>query len=323
MKYVGKPLNLEKYVKVDDYSREKGIYKFEAKRPENELSRKNHNSFFLKLSKWDAEQHLAEMLGFLIAKKVGFKVCEAEMLKSQRVGTPYFDTGVLSYVEKSKNDVVMLPTEMINEYRKSIDSMPEADWIYNIDEVINAVFKRVTDRHRPYEEFLNFKQDFINMVVYDIKFVNADRVADNWMIREDKENGEFDMYPMFDNASVLGFASRGIPSMKDEAKYREEVKAMEQNRQCAIITPESQMTSEIEEDYHSMLKHMLRTYPEQTKKAINAVNIFTRSDLENILDEMEDITPERKKFTLDIFDERDKGFREFCKEYMSKDKVIE
>ena len=120
MKYVGKPLNLGKYVKVDDYSREKGIYKFEAKRPENELSRKNHNSFFLKLSKWDAEQHLAEMLGFLIAKKVGFKVCEAEMLKSQRVGTPYFDTGVLSYVEKSKNDVIMLPTEMINEYRKSI-----------------------------------------------------------------------------------------------------------------------------------------------------------------------------------------------------------
>ena len=107
----------------------------------------------LKTNQVRTEQHLAEMLGFLIAKKVGFKVCEAEMLKSQRVGTPYFDTGVLSYVEKNKNDVIMLPTEMINEYRKSIDSKPEADWIYNIDEVINAAFKRVTDRHRPYEEF--------------------------------------------------------------------------------------------------------------------------------------------------------------------------
>lgn len=323
MKYVGKPLDLERYVKVDDYSREKGIYEFEAKRPVNEDSRKSHNSFFLKLSKWDREQHLAEMLGFLIAKKVGFKVCDAEMLKSQRAGTPYFDTGVLSYVEKSKNDVIKLPTGMIKEYRKTINSTPEADWIYNIDEVINAAFKRVTDKHRPYEEFLNFKQDFINMMVYDIKFLNADRVADNWMIREDKETGEFDMYPMFDNASILGFANRGIPRMEDEIKYKEEIKAIEQKTQCAVITPESQMNSEIEEEYHSMLKHMLRNYPEQTKNAINAVNTFTRSDLEEILDEMEDITPERKKFALDMFDERDEGFREFCKENMSKDKVIE
>lgn len=323
MKYVGKPLNLEKYVKVDDYSREKGIYEFQAKKTENELSRKNHNSFFLKLSKWDTEQHLAEMLGFLIAKKIGFKVCDAEMLKSPRAGTPYYDTGVLSYVEKSKNDLIMLPEKMIKDYRKTINSNPEADWIYNIDEVINSAFKRVTEKNRPYEEFLNFKQDFINMMIYDIKFINADRVADNWMIREDKETGEFDMYPMYDNASILGFATRRIPNVKDDEKYKEEIKELEQKRQCAIITPESQVECEIEEEYHSMLKYMLKKYPQQTTNAINAVNTFTRKDLEEILNEMEDITPERKKITLDMFDERDKGFKEFCKEYISKENVIE
>lgn len=323
MKYVGKPLNLEKYVKVDDYSREKGIYEFEARNPENELSRKNHNSFFLKLSKWDEEQHIAEMLGFLIAKKVGFKVCDVEMLKSQREKSSYYDTGAISYVEKSKNDRLMLPRTMIENYRKSINSNPEAYWIYNIADVINSAFKRVKDNNRPYEEFLNFKQDFINMMVYDIKFINADRVADNWMLREDTKTGEFDMYPMFDNASILGFANREMPHVEDEKRYKEEIKDLEQKRQCAIITPNSEKECEIEEEYHSMLKYMLNNYPEQTKKAINAVNTFTREDLEELLNEIEDVTPERKKITLDVFDIRDKGFREFCREYMHEEKVKE
>ena len=39
---------------------------------------------------------------------------------------------------------------------------------------------------RPYSEFIDFKQDFIDMVVYDIKLLNPDRGLENWFIRQNK-----------------------------------------------------------------------------------------------------------------------------------------
>ena len=62
MKYEGKPIDTAKYKQVDIYSSSKGIYEYYAITPQNEEIRKNHNNFFLKLSKWSREQHIGEKL---------------------------------------------------------------------------------------------------------------------------------------------------------------------------------------------------------------------------------------------------------------------
>lgn len=70
MKYEGKPIDTAKYKQVDIYSSSKGIYEYYAITPQNEEIRKNHNNFFLKLSKWSREQHIGEKLAEIFAKDV-------------------------------------------------------------------------------------------------------------------------------------------------------------------------------------------------------------------------------------------------------------
>lgn len=318
MKYEGKPIDTTKYKEVDVYSTSKGIYEFQAREPENTNIRKNHNNFFLKLSKWSREQHIGEKLAELIAKEANFSVCDVELYKAPRPYTQHWDYGAISYVEKAEQDKIELPLTMIEQYRKAVNETPEANWVYNVDTIINAAFKKFTDAGRPYQEFLKFKQDFINMLVFDIKFTNADRGRDNWMLIKNTSTGEIELYPMFDNAASLGFEEDRAPTAKDEASYQEMIDQYDKSRKSSIITPASERESEVEEEYDSLLKYLLKAYPVQTQTALEAVFKIDKTFIKNALNEMEDISEERKKFTLAVFSKRDEGVRQIYQEYLKE-----
>ncbi len=316
MKYIGEPIEKNKYKQEDIYSREKGIYEYVAINPQNEDSRKNHNRFFVKLSIWNPDQHFGEFLGAVIAQKVGFKTCDVKLFRRQRPNTKYFDDGIISYVETSKYDDLFLPRGMIKRYRNEVNENPEAYWVLNVDTIMNAGFKEFRDNRRPEAEFLKFKQDIINMMVYDIKFTNADRDSENWKIRKNSKTGEIDLYPMFDNAAILGFERKIIIKNNNPKEYEKEIKEYDNERVSSIITPALEMQEEVDEDYKTVLKYLLKKYPEQTKKAVEAVNSFTVEDLKEILNNIEGISEERKKFTIDVFNERDKNVKEIYREYL-------
>lgn len=315
MKYEGKPIDIAKYKQVDIYSSSKGIYEYFARIPQNEEKRNNHNNFFLKLSKWSKDQHIGEKLAEIFAKEIGFNVCDVDLYKATRPHTEYLDYGAISYVDKSKYDQISLPQTMIEEYREYVGEHPEAKWVYNAEAVINAAFKKFTDAKRPYSEFIKFKQDFINMLVFDIKFTNADRGGDNWMIIENSITGEIELYPMFDNAASLGFEEDNVPNESDEAKYQEIIDEYDKSRKCSIITPESEKECEVEEEYDSLLRFLLKKYPTQTKNALEAVFKIDRKFVEETLEEIEGVSEQRKKFTLAVFSKRDERVREIWQEY--------
>ena len=126
---------------------------------------------------------------------------------------------------------------------------------------------------RPYSEFIDFKQDFIDMVVYDIKLLNPDRGLENWFIRQNKSTKAIDLYPMFDNEMILGF--------DDDISYSKTL--------------------------------LLNRYPIQTQNALDKFKNFDISNLYEILNSLPDLTENRKNFALKLFDCRSKSLEEIYK----------
>ena len=117
---------------------------------------------------------------------------------------------------------------------------------------------------RPYSEFIDFKQDFIDMVVYDIKLLNPDRGLENWFIRQNKSTKAIDLYPMFDNEMILGF-DRQITEFEfssDQLKY--EIS----KTTSAILTPEAHFKHKRNADYNELFKYLLKKYPIQTQNSL-------------------------------------------------------
>lgn len=310
--------DLTEYKRVDVISESDCIYEYEAINPQNTQSRKNHNNFYLKISKWNLYQHLGEYIGYKIAQKIGFKCCDIKLYKAPRKRKPeIIEVGAISFVEKTKDDVIYLPQFMIDEYRKKSGMAIKKNWVYSVDTVLNAVFKKMSDDGRPYEDFLEFKQDFINMMIFDIKFTNSDRSSENWLLRTNKVTKKTDLYPMFDNAAILGFEVDS-PNTDDLNQYAEKIKINDMNHPLTIVTPNSEMMGEDTEDYSDMLRYLLYKYPEHTKKALDAVNSYTVEDLIDELNKFDDMDEERKKFTISVFMQRDGQVNSILREWREK-----
>ena len=312
--------DLTKYKKVDVFSEEDSIYEYGAINPHDMKNRKNHNRFFLKISKWNVDQHLGEYIGYKIAQKIGFRCCDIDIYKAPRSGkTDIIEYGAISFIEEAEDDITYLPHNMIQEYRKKNGLEIKKNWIYGIDTVLNSFLKKVTDDGRPYEDFLEFKQDFINMMIYDIKFTNADRSSDNWLIRTDKATKKTDLYPLFDNAAILGFVV-DTPNTDNLEEYAKKIREYDIGHPVTIVTQNSEMIGQDTEDYRDMLKYLLNKYPKETKKALDAACSFTVNDLKNELDKIDDMDINRKKFTIAVFVQRDREVRQIYKQWRENDR---
>lgn len=260
--------------------------------------------------------HIGELLGAIIAKKAGFKACEVELYKVPLSKPGKFDIGVISYVKKSENDSIYWSKSIINNYIKKQEIKNQRDWIHDIDTILNAMFGYfMSEKRRPYQEYLDFKQDFINMIIYDLKFMNPDRDETNWLLRENKETGEIDLYPLFDNAEILAFGR----NLKNSQAFSEpEIEKIDEEYVVTTITPEDNQKGKQESHYKEMLEYLLKKYPIQTAEALEKANKFTINDLEKFLDEVEEMTPERKEFTEKLFIKRDKEINKIYENHLEK-----
>lgn len=202
----------------------------------------------------------------------------------------------------------------MEQYLKEKNLNRKHSWVYDVDTVMDAMFFELSKRNRPYQEFLDFKQDFINMLIFDLKFMNADRSQENWHIRKNKKTGQYDLYPMFDNAAILGFEDE-----KDSENISEEaLEKIDTEHVCSIVTIKEIEAEEEKAEYKQVLKHLLKKYPVQTESALKATSAVTKEYLEEVLEEIEEITPKRKNFTIKLFEKRDKEINRIYKEYLEQ-----
>lgn len=299
MKYLGRDIDLSKYRWYDEFR--KGIDEYRAISPENENSSNNHNRFFLKRTIWTEDTHIGEFLGYLIAKKNGLRVCDAELYKGKSESpnkSPIY--GVISYVSESKDEEILSSEILITKYMKMKEPLISLRGSIDPDTVFEVVFALMNKEKRPYQEFLDFKQDFINMAVWDIKNLNTDRRMENWYLRRNKRTGKIDLYPMFDNEMILGFDDR----IGEREFSKDELDKADKARKSSILIPEDMHKDKYYSDYEAVMNFLLSKYPVQTKKALEMVSNFTEEDLQDALDSIEGIDDIRKRKVMQLLKKR-------------------
>lgn len=314
MKFEGKQIDLEKYSLYDEWR--KGIFEYRAKNPINLDSRENDNSFFLKRTIWRADIHIGELLGYIIGDAIGVKVCKAEMYKKELLKPGKYDLGIMSYVSKNQYDRLVPPKSIVKDYIQKQGRNKDDAYLADIDTIINSIYSYMNKCNRPYQEFLDLKQDFINMVVFDIKYLNTDRTLENWFIRKNEKTGEIDLYPMFDNEMILGFDED--VSSKDLTES--EIEKLDKNKTSAIVTPTDSIKGKKYSNYEDLMKHLLVKYPKQTKKALELTSKLSLNDLEKILEEIEGISLQRKQRVTKLFEKREDRINTIYREYEKEEK---
>jgi len=180
--------------------------------------------------------------------------------------------------------------------------------------MIFAAAKEVFMKYdRPYSEYKEFMQDFIDMVVYDIKFGNVDRVTTNWHLRRNHSTGKIDLYPIFDNESILGF-SEIIPDNFDEDTLREfNVYRFPIGRPIDRERGERVLASDL-------IRYLLENYPNQMRVSLKKAYRVKKEDLEEILDNLPGVPKRRREFAIKNFEYRDKYLRNIVEDYVRNKK---
>lgn len=219
----------------------------------------------------------------------------------------------------SEDDQLLLPINIIKEYLKNKNlELNINSYGTDIDTIINSIFFYMNSKQRPYQEFLDFKQDFINMMVFDLELLNTDRNLGNWFIRENKSTGEIDLYPMFDNEMILGFNSE-IETNSGEL-IEKNVEEANFKRKSSIVTPTETRKGIREASYEDVIKYLLKKYNFQTQQALKQSTQFSYEQLEKILEEIGELKSSRKKRVLELFTIRTKSINKIYEEFNKDEK---
>lgn len=308
-----KLIDTDEYEIFDEYDTGKDVYV--RKNPKNINIRDNENKFMFKINFSDVPIDIAEEIAYKIAKKIGISCCKAEtcMRKRNSIVPERYDTGVRSFYHISNQDKFITSSSLVSEYlfsKKTAIKMNSHS--YDIDLIMQAIFHRIIEvDKRPYQEFLDVKQQFIDMVIFDLKFGNYDRGRDNWMLVQNAVTRQISLYPMYDNEAILAFDSAlGFSSASEVAFFND-------SNKYPIIRPSDR--SKGKSNYMDLLKYLLEKYPVQTRKATDKVFEFRFVDLENLLEDYDVLSEERKKAIKKAFLDRDFKFKYICKKNLEKE----
>ncbi len=311
-------IDLSKYRMVSEYPKNRFEYNLkELDQDKNFVySKDDEAKFVFKRCVFEPYIHFGEKVAYEIAKKVGIKCCRAELFNG--VGGLWNNsTGVISYFDTSSDDNLLNPYWALTWYREKYG---KNIFPASIDIIFDACKKYFfDDNNRPDKEFKEFVQDFIDMTIFDLKFGNYDRGDTNWLLRVGKKDGKYELYPMFDNETILGF-TEDEPSpltVENIEKFNDDFKS----KVCTTEDGKRGKGSSMED----MIIFLLDNYPEQTSDAIMRVCKFKENDLEEILDNIPNLPESRREFAIKNFMYRDAIFRDVVKNYLAdrkKDNAI-
>lgn len=306
-------IDLQKYEQV--YENPTGRIEYYLIDMPKEYTREDKTKFEYKRCIFEPDMHLGEMTAYKAAEKIGIPCCRVELFKRPYTSKPHlFETGIISYYDTSNNDELYASDSIVTRYMRKRGIMH--DYMADIDTIFAAAYEKFKQENRPLGEFLKFKKDFIFMTVFDLQFGNFDRGLNNWFIRRNKITGAMDLYPMFDNEAILGFTDE-IP---EDMSYQEIAEF--NNARKSKVTISSDRVSRKYTDFRDLYTYLLSKYPLETRYATKKVTSFMVSDLDTILNNLPDITPERKEFARRNFMYRKMTLEKIYLEQNNKKKVV-
>lgn len=139
-------------------------------------------------------------------------------------------------------------------------------------------------------------------VISFVSFSKSDKLITSKSIIHDIETKETDLYPMFDNEMILGFNTE--ISDKIINTFENQLKSEDTERTSAILTPNAMMKHQNNVDYKELFDFLLKKYSVQTKNSLNKFHNFSSNDLLEILNSIPDLSENRKRFAIHLFEAR-------------------
>ena len=282
----------------------KNLCKYVRKNPINATQKNNRNEFVYKNNFFGEDIFFGEVIGSIIAKATIENGCDAELVRKPRHFNGIMDNGVASYYYFAEGDKSITSFHVMHQYYQNENRQMRA--LPRMNDVIKALRLFLYQNHRPEVEQQRIKQQYIDMVLLDCRLGNHDRVLENWMVYEDGQTHEIQIYPMFDNESVLGFDRPTVGATPERIiEYCE-------NLRMSHIAPsaETRECSRMED----IIKYLWINYPEETQIALRKINRFSLEDLSQLLDEFPDLSEERKVVVKQMFITRGLLLERYIKE---------
>ena len=144
------------------------------------------------------------------------------------------------------------------------------------------------------------RKTFFDMCAFDLLFGNRDRHDENFGLKYDQKTGLLSFYHLFDNEQILGFqecetdVDRYLKSEKEYQKFRE-------NKLTSCIgipgKPQKVLSTEL-------LKYLLDKYPKEIIDSLEDIGRYKSSDLDALLDRVENLSESHKRFAKKIFQDK-------------------
>ena len=158
------------------------------------------------------------------------------------------------------------------------------------------------------------RKAFFDMCAFDILFGNRDRHDENFGLRFDQIANELSFYHLFDDEQILGF-QEPINSVEACLKSEKEYNRFKENEltSCIGIPGQTQKIKSID-----LLKYLLEKYPKEILDSLQDISRYQFSDLEDLLDRVENLSKPHKEFAKKIFLDRQKEVNDVITEHQIK-----
>lgn len=285
-------------------------------------SKKGYNSKY-KCTKVYAN-HIGEYVASIILKQLGKLACKVDLgyttITNQYSGKEIEIEGCLSHSQLGKHEMMLPASVVIEDYKtlspRKYKELTErgktgSDKNYTNVEIILAAFEDKYRKSGQASKIPEMRKAFFDMCAFDLLFGNRDRHDENFGLKFDQITEELSFYHLFDDEQILGFQE---PKTVVDACLRsdKEYKKFKENEltSCIGIPGNTQKIQSTE-----LLKYLLEKYPKEITDSLNDIGRYQFSDLEDLLERVENLSDSHKKFAKKIFLDRQKEIRDIVEEY--------
>lgn len=285
-------------------------------------SKKGYNSKY-KCTKVHAN-HIGEYVASIILKQLGKLACKVDLgyttITNQYSGKEIEIEGCLSHSQLGKHEMMLPASVVIEDYRtlspKKYRELTErgktgSERNHTNVEIILAAFEAKFRKNGQASKIPEMRKAFFDMCAFDLLFANRDRHDDNFGLKFDQITNELSFYHLFDDEQILGFQERkavvdsALRSDKEYKKFKEN-----ELTSCIGIPGHTQQIHSTE-----LLKYLLEKYPKEIIASLNDISRYQFSDLEDLLDRIENLSESHKNFAKKIYLDRQKEVWDIVAEY--------
>lgn len=287
-------------------------------------SKKGYNSKY-KCTKQYAN-HIGEYVSSIILKQLGKLACKVDLgyttITNQYSGKEIEIEGCLSHSQLGRHEMMLPASVVIEDYKmlnpKKYRELTErgktgSEKNYTNVEIILAAFENKYRKNGQVAKIPEMRKAFFDMCAFDLLFGNRDRHDDNFGLKIDQETNELSFYHLFDDEQILGFQepkSSAEVCLRNEREYK---KFMENELTSCIGIPEkTQQIKSVE-----LLRYLLSKYPNEIIDSLQDIGRYQFSDLESLLDRIENLSEPHKNFAKRIFLDRQKEVGQIVEEHQT------